>query len=127
MSQDPDFVARLATLMAHYHLSASALADAIGVQRSGISHLVSGRNKPGLDFILKLSERFPEVNLYWLLKGEGPFLREDAQNTPTTIPTPAVPTPTTALAPQPTADSLAASDELLVLYPDGTYQRYRPK
>ncbi len=126
MPQEPDFVARLATLMAHYHLSASALADAIGVQRSGISHLVSGRNKPGLDFILKLSERFPEVNLYWLLKGEGPFLRDDIQHAPT-IPAPALPAPGTALAPEPTGDSLAATDELLVLYPDGTYKRYRSR
>ncbi len=126
MPQEPDFVARLATLMAHYHLSASALADAIGVQRSGISHLVSGRNKPGLDFILKLSERFPEVNLYWLLKGEGPFLRDDIQHAPT-IPTPALPAPETTLTPEFTGDSLAATDELLVLYPDGTYQRYRPR
>ncbi|HLN96129.1 MAG TPA: helix-turn-helix transcriptional regulator [Flavobacterium sp.] len=126
MSQDPNFVARLATLMAHYHLSASALADAIGVQRSGISHLVSGRNKPGLDFILKLSERFPEVNLYWLLKGEEPFLRDDIQHAPT-IPAPSLPAPGTALASEPTSASPAATDELLVLYPNGTYQRYRPK
>jgi len=125
MSQDPDFVGRLATLMAHYHLSASALADAIGVQRSGISHLVSGRNKPGLDFILKLHERFPEVNLYWLLKGEGDFLRNE--NEAQTQVVPGTPLPDPVMTPADTPDIGNPTDAIIVLYPDGTYQRYHPK
>jgi plasmid maintenance system antidote protein VapI len=61
--------------MDHFELSASAFSDAIGVQRSSISHLLSGRNKPSLDFILKLNTRFPEVDLYWLLLGEGDLIK----------------------------------------------------
>lgn len=67
------FTERLEKILAHYDLNASAFADAIGVQRSSISHLLSGRNRPSLDFVLKVVERFPEVNLYWLLNGKGAF------------------------------------------------------
>ena len=59
--------------MLYYNLSASAFADKIGVQRSGISHILSGRNKPSLEFVMKLHSYFPEVSLYWLLNGKGEF------------------------------------------------------
>lgn len=66
-----NFVNRLSFILKNYELSASSLADKIGVQRSSLSHLLSGRNKPSLDFVLKLHQHFPEIDLYWLLKGEG--------------------------------------------------------
>jgi len=75
------FLERLLKVQKYYGLSATALADKIGVQRSGISHLLSGRNKPSLDFVLKLTSIFPEVNLQWLLKGEGNFPTEQNSNT----------------------------------------------
>ncbi|MEM1336476.1 MAG: helix-turn-helix transcriptional regulator [Bacteroidota bacterium] len=64
---------RIKLLLEHYKLSPSGFADSLGIPRSSISHLLSGRNKPSLDFILKLIGKYPEVNLYWLLKGEGSF------------------------------------------------------
>jgi transcriptional regulator with XRE-family HTH domain len=48
-------------------------ADKIGVQRSSLSHLLSGRNKPSLDFILKILDVFPDVDLYWMINGKGSF------------------------------------------------------
>ena len=59
--------------MDHYGITVSAFADQIGVQRSSISHLLNGRNRPSLDFVMKLIEAYPEVDLYWLLKEEGVF------------------------------------------------------
>ncbi len=59
--------------MDYYELSASLLADKIGVQRSSISHILSGRNKPSLDFVLKVTNQFSDVDIYWLLKGVGNF------------------------------------------------------
>jgi plasmid maintenance system antidote protein VapI len=56
-------------LLDYYGLNASAFADKIGVQRSSLSHLLSGRNKPSLDFILKIVDVFPDVDLYWILNG----------------------------------------------------------
>jgi DNA-binding XRE family transcriptional regulator len=68
-----DFVKRLEKILRYYDLSASVFADKINVQRSSISHLLSGRNKPSLEFVLKVIKTFPEVNLYWLLNGKGTF------------------------------------------------------
>ena len=68
-----DFVERLKTLIDHYELSPSLFADRIGMQRSSISHLLNGRNRPSLDFVMKVIKTFPEVNIYWLLNGKGSF------------------------------------------------------
>lgn len=68
-----DFIKRLEIILDYYSLNASSFADKIGVQRSSLSHLLSGRNKPSLDFILKILEVFPEVDLYWILNGKGTF------------------------------------------------------
>lgn len=77
MIHRPDFISRLEKILEYYELSASAFADAIGVQRSSLSHLLSGRNKPSLDFVLKVIAVYNEVDLYWLLLGKGNFPKED--------------------------------------------------
>jgi len=71
-----EIVSRIEAVIEHLDLSVSAFADEIGVQRSSISHLLNGRNKPSLDFVMKLVNTYPEVDLYWLLKGEGSFPKE---------------------------------------------------
>nr|WP_315165577.1 helix-turn-helix transcriptional regulator [uncultured Flavobacterium sp.] len=76
-----DFIKRLEIMLDYYNLSASSFADKIGVQRSSLSHLLSGRNKPSLDFILKILDVFPDVDLYWILNGKGSFPKND--DTPT--------------------------------------------
>ena len=63
----------LISLLAFMFIAPYIFADKINVQRSSISHLLSGRNKPSLDFILKVIENFPEVELLWLLNGKGSF------------------------------------------------------
>ena len=68
-----DFAKRLTLMMDYYELNAALLAEKIDVQRSSISHILSGRNKPSLDFVLKILKNFPEVELYWLLNGSGTF------------------------------------------------------
>ena len=73
MINNSEFSKRLKLVMEYYQLSASVFADKIGVQRSSISHLLSGRNKPSLDFVLKVIKEFNEVELYWLLNGKGNF------------------------------------------------------
>ncbi|MEN9913687.1 MAG: hypothetical protein RL528_420 [Bacteroidota bacterium] len=72
-----DFIKRLEIILDYYSLNASSFADKIGVQRSSLSHLLSGRNKPSLDFILKILDVFPEVDLYWVLNGKGSFPKSD--------------------------------------------------
>ncbi|MFL2586766.1 MAG: helix-turn-helix domain-containing protein [Flavobacteriaceae bacterium] len=62
-------VNRIKQLMHDSELSAAAFSDIIGVQRSSISHILSERNKPSLDFILKILHAYPSVSSEWLLKG----------------------------------------------------------
>jgi transcriptional regulator with XRE-family HTH domain len=61
------FIKRLIEIMDNHHLNAAAFAEKIGVQRSSVSHILSKRNKPSLDFILKIHNTFEEVTLDWLL------------------------------------------------------------
>lgn len=70
------FIERLNQIIDYYELSASALSERIDVQRSGISHIISGRNKPSLDFVLKLLKEFPEIDLDWLIYGQGSFPKQ---------------------------------------------------
>lgn len=79
MLNTEDFIKRLEFIMEHFGESASSFADKINVQRSSISHLLSGRNKPSLDFVMKIMSLFPELNLYWILDGTGSFLRNEVE------------------------------------------------
>ena len=66
-------IERLKQILDYYNLSASSFADKIDVPRSSISHLLSGRNNPSLDFIIKVETAFDEVDLNWLVYGKGSF------------------------------------------------------
>lgn len=63
--------ARLKQFLTMEELSPAAFADMLGIQRSGISHLLSGRNNPSYDFITKMLVRFPELSADWLIMGKG--------------------------------------------------------
>jgi transcriptional regulator with XRE-family HTH domain len=77
-------VDRILDLMKQKNFTPSQFADEIGIQRSGMSHLLSGRNKPSLEFIMKILKRFPEVKADWLLYGKTEF--EVESNSPTVKP-----------------------------------------
>jgi transcriptional regulator with XRE-family HTH domain len=66
---------RILAILNYLKMSPSRFAEEIGVQRSSISHLVSGRNKPSLEFIQKLLVRFPEIDPGWLVSGQGEMLK----------------------------------------------------
>jgi len=63
-----------------HQLSAGAFADKIGVQRSNVSHVLSGRNKPGFEFLEKVLLAFPKVQAHWLLTGKQ--LKQDPEIKP---------------------------------------------
>ncbi len=91
MVNSEKFSKRLQKIFNYYDLSAAAFADAINVGRSSISHIISGRNKPSLDFVLKTVQTYPEVELYWLLNGTGNFpgnlkVEDDSVSAPTPTP-----------------------------------------
>ena len=72
---------RINKILQDYSLSSTKLADKLNVQRSSISHILSGRNKPGFDFIQKLLRNYPEINAKWLILGDGPMYTSDKQPT----------------------------------------------
>ncbi len=62
---------RIKTIMEQNSMSAAQFADKIGVARSGLSHVLSGRNKASLDYIVKILKEFPQIDSNWLLTGQG--------------------------------------------------------
>lgn len=73
MVNSSEFAKRLQKVLDYYGLSATAFSERIDFNRSTISHLLSGRNKPSLEFVMKVLNEFPEVELYWFLNGKGHF------------------------------------------------------
>ena len=67
---------RLKNWMESEYLKPSALADKIGVNRATISHILSGRNKPSIDFLEKLLNTYPDINANWLISGVG-YMKSD--------------------------------------------------
>ena len=72
-------VSRIKKVIEDHDLNAASFAEKIGVQRSSISHILSGRNKPSLDFVMKVLHSYQEVDLYWLVNGKGQFPKVDTE------------------------------------------------
>ncbi len=68
---------RIEKLIKSKKLTKSSFANEIGVQRSSLAHFFSGRNKPSLDFFLKIKDRYPEVDLNWIISGEKSQIRSN--------------------------------------------------
>lgn len=73
---------RILAVMDHEGLTPSRFAEAIGIQRSAMSHIISGRNNPSLDVLLKILERFTYIDSDWLLFGKGNMMREHVLTNP---------------------------------------------
>ena len=121
MINSPEFTARLQKIIDFYDETASSFAEKIGVQRSSISHILSGRNKPSLDFVMKILHSYPEVELYWLLNGKGSFPKEhkisDVAN-PGLI--------TNQENVKTIGDKTSEIEKIVIFYKDGTFKSYNP-
>ncbi|RXP61874.1 XRE family transcriptional regulator [Lutibacter sp. HS1-25] len=139
-----EFSKRLTILMDYYEISAAQLAEKVDVQRSSISHLLSGRNKPSLDFVLKILKAFPDVELYWLLNGVGSFPKNLSnitnistptikeivkENTSTTDQVKSVTKATEATVKTDlgnSSENLSEIDRIVIFFKDGTFKNYIP-
>jgi transcriptional regulator with XRE-family HTH domain len=72
---------RILVFLQNENKSYAQFAEEIGVQPSGISHILSGRNNPSLDFVIKMLHRYPSLSAEWLLFGREPMYRSVAQPT----------------------------------------------
>jgi transcriptional regulator with XRE-family HTH domain len=121
MINSEDFIKRFQKVMKYYGESASTFAEKIDVQRSSISHILSGRNKPSLEFILKVLSSFPEVELYWLLNGKGEFPSKEKVNTSKTeIPKKNI---TNILQTETKNDKLI--ERIIIFYSDGSFKNFQ--
>ena len=124
MVNNNDFVNRLKEIINLNDETASSFAEKIGVQRSSISHLLSGRNKPSLDFVMKILHTYPKIDLYWLLNGTGTvfaktehktFSKPDLSNK--------VVTPNLFTSNVQKKDDTI--DKIVIFYKDGTFKSYQ--
>lgn len=118
MINTEDFIKRLEKVINFHDETASSFAEKIGVQRSSISHILSGRNKPSLDFVLKVLSAYPEVELYWLLNGKGTFPKTKEESNLTI---------TTSKASTKRESNTVMNkeiDRIVIFYKDGTFKNY---
>ncbi len=126
-----DLIERFQYIMKLNQMNASTFADEIGIQRSSLSHVLSGRNKPGLDFIQKVLKRFPKVDAAWLINGttsgvnklvvpreneeitepENESVREDGPKTDR----------------REDESSVKGITKILVFYSDNTFEEFKPR
>ena len=135
---------RISQLITKVNISPSALSKDIGIQRSTLSHIVNGRNKPSLDLLQKLKTRYPKLSLDWLIMGMGEMFADnhtviEQQELPleektlpkTELPSTIIEKPTEPLKqpsyPLSDTHTHSSSPELIVLKPDGTYISYVAK
>ncbi len=119
---------RLQMLIRENELTASSFADKIGVQRSSISHILSGRNKPSLDFLAKIEHNFDRISFHWLLTGEelpshssAPPEKHKEINVQSTS-KPEITVPNTQQL-----ENAKTVVDLIYVYSDGSFERFHTK
>ena len=80
-----NFNDRITKVIEYSTLTPAEFAEEINVQRSSISHIISGRNKPSLDFITKIKVAFPDIEWDWLINGQGEMLISQKKTEPIII------------------------------------------
>jgi transcriptional regulator with XRE-family HTH domain len=112
---------RLHLILKMHNLTPSAFADKLGVQRSNVSHLLSGRNKPSLDFLEKIITHFPRVNAHWLITGKM------SSSTPVEEPEAAQPEITMENEHSGSDQKESDIEKIVEFYMNGTFREYFPK
>lgn len=67
---------RIASIMQKEGLTNAEFAEKIGISTSSLSHIFSGRNKPSLEVVMRIHKAYPNININWLLYGEGEMEEE---------------------------------------------------
>ncbi len=101
-------VERIRNLLESRQLTPTQFADAIGVARPIVSHILSGRNKPSLEVVQRILAAMPDLAMPWLLNGTGPMLAT-ATIAPAVAETTGKPsaTPTPVVLPMPELEAIA--------------------
>ena len=121
---------RLRSLLEQLHLSPSEFADRIGVQRSSVSHVLSGRNKPSIDFLEKILNVFPEIDATWLISGKtrktGNSNQDRENNVNESKPGPGSGFDFAATGKSPAPAAEASVDHIIIVYKNNTFRILNP-
>jgi len=119
---------RIKELIDYKGISAGELADLMDVQRSNISHILNGRNKPGAVFLERFLKTFPDVNARWLLTGEGQMINVNHEGqTKSSQISPKAETPKAPILPfDEQQGNKMDVKKVILLYTDGTFSSYTP-
>lgn len=125
-----ELVDRIKVVMKVNNLTAAQMADDMGVQRSNVSHVLSGRNKPSFEFLNRLLTKYPKVNAHWLITGktqvadqatpplEAPKKEEPVEEPISTERSDAEPPSTPSTAPS------SDIDRIVIFYNNGTFKTF---
>ena len=105
---------RIQNIIDKYGLSSNTFAQEIEVNRSTISHILSGRNKPSIEVLQKILRRFPDVSATWLLLGQGAI---DDANLSSSV---------TQDLPKNSIEVVKSVRKIVVLYSDNSFEEYMP-
>lgn len=127
MVNTSNFSKRLQKIIDFYDLTATSFSEKIAFNRSTISHLLSGRNKPSLEFVIKVLEAYPEVDFYWLLNGKGSFPTDSIKQSPKKNSSSSksdTPEPIQAIQDSDKPITTKAIERIVIFYKDGTFSQY---
>jgi transcriptional regulator with XRE-family HTH domain len=132
MLNNTAIVSRIEEVRKNNQLTAASFATKIGVQRSAISHILSGRNKPSLEFLMKIHDSFDEVNLEWLILGKASPISQNLEilanpeiNKLTNVLDNILPESKSDISNE--SESAEAPKEIIYLYENGKFERFTPK
>ena len=133
MLNNSAIVSRIEEVRKNHQLTAASFATKIGVQRSAISHILSGRNKPSLEFLMKIHDSFDEVKLEWLILGKPTPLSKNLEipanhteiNQLNNVLDNVLPVSKSDISNE--SESAEAPKEIIYLYENGRFERFTPK
>lgn len=101
---------RLQQFLDAENITQAQLADTLGVARAGISHILSGRNRPGFDFLEAMANCYPQISMDWLLTGKGRMYKDQTVSTEPVV-----------VQERP----LRRISKILVFYDDNTFEEFQ--
>ena len=105
---------RIRNIIEKYGLSSNTFAQEIDVNRSTISHILSGRNKPSIEVLQKILGRFPDVSASWLLLGQGSMDDTNLASSSSTEPI------------ENTIETVKSINNIVIFYSDNSFEEYKP-
>ncbi len=122
-----DLTDKIKQILVDKNITPSLFADEIGIQRSSMSHILAGRNKPSLDMVQKIIKRFPDLGINWILDDEPlPVTPQETvselRKKPTPAPQPAQPN---VVKEKPQVLPEKKIEKVLIFYSDGTFQEFK--